>query len=153
MEWAHHVCAAHIKAKETQNSVTHAQLHTADLLAPRGNNIFSAGDPNFVVEDLTPTIETDVIPELLESVAAPKGVRFVAAKVRKITEWRHFFRLHARTEIKDQSKLLTHSRHGSVTVLHSDTPLGRRSSPTMARTTIRRITGAQCLGRHRLTSI
>ena len=109
MEWAHHVCAAHIKAKETQNSVTHAQLHTADLLAPRGNNIFSAGDPNFVVEDLTPTIKTDVGPELLESVAAPKGVRFVAAKVRKITEWRHFFCLHASTEIKDQPKLLTRS--------------------------------------------
>jgi len=78
------------------------------MLAPRGNIIFSTGDPNYAVEDLTPAIETDVVPELLESVAAPKGVRFVAAKVRKITEWRHFFRLHARTEIKDQPKLLTH---------------------------------------------
>jgi hypothetical protein len=56
-------------------------------MAPRGNIIFSAGDPTLVVEDLTSTIETKVVPDLLKSVAAPKGVRFIAAKVRKIREW------------------------------------------------------------------
>jgi len=52
-------------------------------MAPRGNIIFSAGDPTSMVEDITPTIETEVVPDLKESVAAPKGVRFIAAKVCK----------------------------------------------------------------------
>ena len=55
------------------------------MVAPRGDLIFSAGDPLSVVEDLPLTIETDVILKLLESAAAPKGIRFVAARIRKQT--------------------------------------------------------------------
>ena len=123
VEWAHHVCEAHREAKLAQASFTPEQIHTADLIAMRGTIIFSAGDPTSVVEDLTPTIETDAVLELVQSVAAPKGVRFVAAKVKKITEWRNFFKLHAETKIENYSKLLTHSGHGSVTTLLSATPL------------------------------
>jgi hypothetical protein len=93
-------------------------------MAPRGNIIFSARDPTSVVENLPPTIETEVVPDLQENGAASKGVRFIAAKVRKVTEWKHFFHLHASVETKDKPKLLTRSGHGSVTVLQSDTPLG-----------------------------
>jgi len=86
--WAYHVCIAHNEAKRTQDSFTPPQRHTTDLMAPRGNIIFSAGDPTSMVEDRTPTIETEVVPDLLESVVAPKGVRlFIAAKIRKIKEW------------------------------------------------------------------
>ena len=74
-----------MEAKRTQDSFTSTQLHTTDLMAPRGNIIFSSGDPESVVEDLTPTIETCVVPDLLDNVDAPKGVHFIAAKVRKIT--------------------------------------------------------------------
>ena len=42
-------------------------------MAPRGNIIFSAGNPTSITEDLTPTIETDIVPDLLVCVAAPKG--------------------------------------------------------------------------------
>jgi hypothetical protein len=106
-----------------------------------------------VVEDLAPTIETEVVPDLLESVAAPKGVRFIAAKIRKITEWQHFFHLHARVDAKDKPKLLTYSGHESVSILQSDIPLHQITSAATARTTIMRITRAHCLGRHRLTSL
>jgi len=63
-------------------------------MAPRRNTIFSAGDPSTVVEDLPATIEEDQLPDLLECTGAPKGIRFIAAKLRKLTEWRRFFNLH-----------------------------------------------------------
>jgi hypothetical protein len=101
-----------------QQSFSPAERHTADCLAPRGlNTIFSAGDPTTAVEDLPTAIEEEVIPELHESTAVPKGIRFIAAKLRKVAEWRHFFDLHQRTPARDQPKLLTHAGHGSVIVL------------------------------------
>ncbi len=57
MEWAKHVCEAHMQAKLNHDSFTAEELYTTDLAAPRGNLIFSAGDPLSVVEDLPPTIE------------------------------------------------------------------------------------------------
>jgi len=93
-----------------------------------------------MLEDQIPTTKTKVVLDSLESVAAPKGVRFIAAKIRKNTEWQHFFHLHASVDAKDNPKLLTHSRHESVTVLQSDTPLGHRTLAATARTTIGRIT-------------
>jgi hypothetical protein len=78
---------------------------------------------------------------LLASTAAPKGVRYIAARVRKMRGWRRFFTLHTRIPARDQPKLLTHAGHGSVTLLQSYTPLGQRASAEIARTTIRRIIG------------
>jgi hypothetical protein len=79
LKWARQVCEAHRHAKTTQDTFTAEKLYTTDLTAPKGNVIFFAGDPSSVVEDLPPTIETDIIPALLKSTAAPKGIRFVAA--------------------------------------------------------------------------
>ena len=147
------MCEAHEEAKTLQQSFTPAEHYTVDALAPRGNTIYSAGDPSSTVEDLPSTIDDEELPELVESTAAPKGVRYIAARVRKMRDWRSFFTLHSRTLARDQPKLLTHAGHGSVTILQSDTPLGQRASAEVARTTIRRISGAQPLGRHRLTAL
>jgi hypothetical protein len=54
------------------------------------------------------------------------GVRFVAANVGKLTEWRHVFHMHAETKIRDQPKLLSHTGHASVKILQLDIPLARR---------------------------
>jgi hypothetical protein len=53
-------------------------------MAPMGNIIFSASDLASVVEDLPPTIDTDVIPELLDNTALPKGIKFTATNVKQI---------------------------------------------------------------------
>jgi hypothetical protein len=109
-------------------------------MAPRGSIIFSAGDTTSVVEDLPPTIEEEVVFRPSKSTTAPKGIRFIAARVRKWTEWRHFFTLHGDAPARDQPKLLTHSGHRSVTLLQSDNPLGQKVSADIARATIKRIT-------------
>ncbi len=87
------------------------------------------------------------------STSAPKGVRYIATKIQKLTEWKHFFDLQSRTLERDQPKLITHARHGSVTILQSDRSLGKHASLKIARTTIRRITCAQSLGRYMLAEI
>jgi hypothetical protein len=33
-------------------------------MTPRGNIIFSAGDPTSITEDLPPIIETDIVPDM-----------------------------------------------------------------------------------------
>ena len=149
LQWAHIVCEAHAAGTSLLLSFSPAEKETADRIAPRGNIIFSAGDPTSVVEDLPTTIEDEPLPQLHQATTAPRGIRFIAAKLRKLTEWRHFFQVHQRTAARDQPKLLAHARHGSVTVLHSDTPLGQRASVEVARTTIKRITGAVSLGRRK----
>ena len=85
------------------------------------------------------------------SAIAPKGVRYVAEGLRKLTEWRVFFNLLFDVPPLTRSKILTHSGHGNVSTLHSNIPLGRAASTTTARSTIRRITCAPCLGRLRLS--
>ena len=57
-----------------------------NLVAPRGNIITSVGDPTSVAHDLIPTIHTDVTPPLRAEAEAPKGVRFVAVGLRKLSE-------------------------------------------------------------------
>jgi hypothetical protein len=57
-----------------QESFSPAELHTTDLMALIGNIILFTGDPSSIIEDLHPMIDRHVVPEMLESVAAPKGV-------------------------------------------------------------------------------
>ena len=147
------MCQAYEEIAQLQQSFTPAEHHNANILAPRGNIIYSARDPSSTVEDLPNIIDDEDLPKLLECTTAPKGIRYIAARVRKMTDWRKFFTLHSRTPAGDQPKLLTHAGHGSVTLLQSDTPLGQHASAEIDRTTIRRITGAQSLGRHRLTTM
>jgi len=105
-----------------------------------------------VSQDLNPTLQLDVTPPLSQAAAAPKGVRFVASRLRKLIEWRAFLSLQASSSYENKPKLLTHSGHGSVSILHSDIPPGRAVSALTTRMTIRRITGAPSLGRERITS-
>jgi hypothetical protein len=53
-------------------------------MAPRGNTIFSAGDPTTIVEDLPVAIEKEPLPELHHATTAPKGIKFTAIKLRKL---------------------------------------------------------------------
>jgi hypothetical protein len=50
--WAASVHAAHHEALEMQASFTPQDLHTINLIAPRGNIIRCAGDPRVVATDL-----------------------------------------------------------------------------------------------------
>ena len=73
-----------------QASFTVPELHTASLVAPRGNTIQSAGDPSSNALALTPTLYVEVTPTLTEAARAPKGGRFVAAGLRRLQDWRTF---------------------------------------------------------------
>jgi len=75
-----------------------------------------------MAQDLLPTIHTDVTPPLRTAAEAPKGVRFVAAGLRKLSEWRAIFTLIASAPDSTKSKLLTHSGDGNVTIIHYDIP-------------------------------
>ena len=110
-----------------QQSFTPEKRHNADALAPRGNTIYSAGDPSSAVEDLPNTIDDEELPELHASIAAPKGVRYIATRVRKMMDWRNFFTLNSMTPARDQPRLLTHAGHGCVTLLQSDIPLSQHT--------------------------
>ena len=70
---------------------TPAERQAADRMAPRGSTVFSAGDPCFYYGGRSPpTIEEENLPGLAESTAAPKGIEFIVARMRKLTKWRHF---------------------------------------------------------------
>jgi hypothetical protein len=101
------------------------ELNTANLIATRGSNITNVGDPSSVAQDLPPTIQTDVTPSMDVDAAAPKGVRFVAAGLRKLSEWRAFFHLHNNVPSSTKPKLLTYFGHANVLILHFDIPAGR----------------------------
>jgi hypothetical protein len=91
LQLARSVCEAHDEAEALHESFTPAERQTTDRLAPRGNTVFSARDHTSLVDDLPPTIENEEVPGLAKSIAAPKGVRFIASRIRKLTKWRHFF--------------------------------------------------------------
>jgi len=93
-QWDVFVCNAHVDALSLQQSFTVAEHATANLMAPRRNIITTAGDPSSGAQDLPPTIHADVKPPLDSGATAPKGVRFVAASLRKLTRWITFFNLH-----------------------------------------------------------
>ena len=107
-----------------KQSFTVEERTKANLVAPRGNIITTTGDQSAitgepVAHDLSPTIQLNVTPPLAFAAAAPKGVRFVAAGLRKLAEWRAFFTLKSSVLLLTQPKLLTHSDHGNVSILHS----------------------------------
>ncbi len=81
--WTNFVCTAHSEACVLEQSVTVAEHSTANLIAPRGNIITSVGDPSSIAQDLLPANCTDVIPHLVEVVAASKGVKFIPASIHK----------------------------------------------------------------------
>ena len=82
--WATCVFAAHQAALELQASFTPPELLTLGLIAPRGSLIPFARDTWSVVMDLPPSLYVEFTPSLQEAARAPKGVRFVAAGLRRM---------------------------------------------------------------------
>jgi hypothetical protein len=70
----------------------------ANLLAPMGCIIMSTGDPTSVADDLPPTIETKVVFPLLACDVAPNRIRLATSRLRKLEEWRKFFKCLADAE-------------------------------------------------------
>jgi hypothetical protein len=131
--WASHLITAHKAALELQESFTNEDLQMACLLAPRGLVIIKPGDPISAAKDLMPTIDMEVVPLGVLSPGSSRGVKHVAAGIRRLTDWRHFLNL-------------THSGHGIVSDLHTDTPRASNVSAEAARVTIRRLIRAPALG-------
>jgi len=88
--WAFHLLEAHKAAVGLQESFTKDELKTTFLLAPRGLVITMPGEPSNVSKDLPPTVDTDDIPIGPLSPMSARGVRHVAASIRRLTDWRHF---------------------------------------------------------------
>jgi hypothetical protein len=87
----------------------------------------------------------DITLALKDVARAPKGVRFVSSGLRRLAGWRAFPDTLVATPSSLHPKLLSHSGHGSVSLLIADKPLGHSASPHLARMTIRRINGAPSL--------
>jgi len=81
---------AHKEALELHASFTGLELHIVSLVAPRGNIIQFAGDLSSNAIALTPTLDLEIMLTLMEAARAPKGVRFVAAGLRRLQDWRTF---------------------------------------------------------------
>ena len=137
--WANFVYNAHQEDRQHHQSFDASKHAAANLIAPRGNIITLVGDLGSIAQDLSPTILTEVIPQLQEAAAAPKGVPFIAACIRKLTDWRAFFCLLTSAPTHNNPKLLTHTGHGSDSILLSDIPPGRVVSAVTTRATIRKI--------------
>ena len=89
--WVASLMVAHREALELQASFTGPELHTVSLVAPGGNIIQFAGDPSSTAIALTPTPNVEIMPTLTEAARAPKGVHFVAARLRRLQDWRTLF--------------------------------------------------------------
>ena len=87
----------------------------------------------------------------------PRGFKQIAAGLRRLAfadEWRSFLDIYHNSPQSEQTKMLTHSGHGSVTALKLNTTQAKFNkvvSPQCARVMIRRITGsAALLGKEQL---
>jgi hypothetical protein len=132
---------------DLQESFTHDDLQMAFLLASRGLDITVPGDPLSLAKELPPTVDTDVLPLGPPMFGSARGVKHIAAGIRRLSDWRRFFDIMVAAPEHTRAKLLTHSGHGSVLVLIADTPHAQNVSSEAARIMIRRITGAPALGR------
>ena len=119
----------------------------ASLLAPRGLVINVPGDPLKVTKELPHNVDTDVLPPGPMMPGFARGVKHIAAGVRRLSDWRRFLDIMGAAPEHTRAKLLTHFGHGSVSVLITDTPHAQNVSSEAARVMIRRITGAPALGR------
>ena len=116
-------------------------------LPPRGMVISLPGDPSSVAKELSHAVDPDVIPLDCLSPGSTRGIKHVAADLRRLTDWRRFLDILGAFLAQVCSKLLTHSGHGSVSFLHSDIHHVSNVSAEAACVTIRRVTGAPTLGR------
>jgi len=117
----------------------------AFLLAPRGLVITIPGDPRSVAKELPPSLDTDVLPQGLLSPGSARGVKHIAAGIRRLSGWRRFLDILGAAPEHTRAQLLTRVGHDSVSVLLADKPRAKNVSPEAARVTNRRVTGAPAL--------
>ena len=121
--WVSYPNVAHMEGIDLQASFYGSELHTISMVATKGNIIQSVGDPSSIALTLTPPMDVEVTPVLSEAVRAPKGVRFIAAGLRRLQDWCSFLSALVDAPPSTQPKLLSYSGHGNVSILISDTPL------------------------------
>ncbi len=88
--WASHIIAAHRGSKDLQESFSNEDLQMALMLAPRGLVITVPGDPQSVSKDLAPTVDIDVISVGRLTPEFMRGIKHVAAGIRRLSDWRQF---------------------------------------------------------------
>ena len=79
-----------------------------------------------------------------------RGFKQIAAGLCRLAEWRSFLDIYHNSPRSEQTKMLTHSGHGSVTALKLNTTQAKAVSLQCARVMIRRITGSAALGKEQL---
>ena len=149
--WAWHLVVSYKEAKVLEASFSQAEHELASMMLPRGNVITDAGDdPDSVNLDLPDTINCEVLPPLKQAAGKSRGYKHIAAGLWRLAEWRFFLDVHSNSSPSEQTKMLTHSGHGSVSALKLDTNQAKAVSPQCARVVIRRITGSAALGKDQL---
>ena len=88
--WTTHLLMAHQAAMDLRKSFTHDDLQMAFLLAPRGLVITIPSDPRSAAKELPPTMDTDVLPPRPLSPGSARGVKYIAAGIRRLSNWRRF---------------------------------------------------------------
>ena len=96
--------------------------------------------------DLPHTVKTGVVPHGPLSPGSSKGVLRIAVSVRRLVDWLLYLDLLADAHAQVRTKFLSHSEHGNVSVLHTDTPYLCNASAKAARITILGIIGPPALG-------
>ncbi len=71
---------------DLQESFTANDLLMAFLLAPRGLFITIRGDPRIVDKELSPSVDTDVLPLGPLSPGSARGVKHIAAGIRRLSD-------------------------------------------------------------------
>ena len=112
--WATHLLTAHQAAVDLQESFTRDDLRMALLFAPRGLVITIPGDPRGAAKELPPTVDKDVLPPGPLSPGSARGVKHIAAGVRRLFDCRRFLNILGVAPDHTRAKLLSHSGHGSV---------------------------------------
>ena len=144
--WSPHLLEAHITAVDLQESLSNEDMQMAFLLAPCGLVISLLGDPRSMSNEQAPTVDTDVIPLGRLSPGSTRGIKHVAALIRRLSDWRLFLDILGASPDHISTKLLTNCDHGNVSVLYTNTPHANNVSAEAARVTIRRVTEAPALG-------
>ena len=144
--WASHLLQIHGVVEGKEGSFTPEGLKTVFLLSPRGLFNTLSGEPNSVNKELPQAADTDVLSPSPLSPRCARGVKRIAVGIGRLTDWRHFLDNLKGAPDHVRTKLLTHSSHGSVSVLLAKIPHAINVSAEAARNTIRRLTEAPALG-------
>jgi hypothetical protein len=84
--WARYLLDAHRAAVDLHESFSQDDPEMAFQLAPRGLVITLLGDPRSVTKELPPNVDTDVLPPGPLSPGSPRGVKHIAAGIRRLSD-------------------------------------------------------------------